>query len=227
MTLREDQIHRYARHVLLREVGGRGQERLLAARVLVGGEPGATLETALVYLAAAGVGTVGAPGAPAELRERVVALNPDVTVVGWEVDGGSDADGGNAQTDPRVGALGSGDTPPWDLTLVFGDDPPALRASDAATGPGPLLCVGEAADGFRVAWLRPGSDGCARCIGLGPWRPDAALGALAGAWAASEALLGLLGRGAGRVGHEVVVSSSGVTSPPRPVLGGPCRRCGR
>ena len=35
VALREDQIRRYGRHVLLPDVGGRGQERLLAARVVV------------------------------------------------------------------------------------------------------------------------------------------------------------------------------------------------
>ena len=52
------QIERYARHIILREVGGVGQERLLASRVLVVGAGG--LGSPLItYLAAAGVGTIG------------------------------------------------------------------------------------------------------------------------------------------------------------------------
>jgi adenylyltransferase/sulfurtransferase len=97
--MRPDQVRRYARHVLLPDVGGAGQRRLLCARVAVDDlDPEA--EIALVYLAAAGVGTivvrdarpvdqpgwlfeledVGRPRAEAA-RARVAALNPDVRVL--------------------------------------------------------------------------------------------------------------------------------------------------
>ena len=103
MDFREDQIHRYARHIIMPEVGGTGQAKLLAARVLVIGAGG--LGSPLVmYLAAAGIGTIGivdddtvslsnlqrqiahttdrvGENKTASAVKTVRALNPDVTVV--------------------------------------------------------------------------------------------------------------------------------------------------
>jgi molybdopterin/thiamine biosynthesis adenylyltransferase len=56
--LTEPQIHRYARHIVLAEIGGIGQARLIAARALVIGAGGLGAPL-LQYLAAAGIGTVG------------------------------------------------------------------------------------------------------------------------------------------------------------------------
>jgi molybdopterin/thiamine biosynthesis adenylyltransferase len=58
MTLSDDELERYARHIVLREVGGAGQARLKAARVLVIGAGGLG-SPVILYLAAAGVGTIG------------------------------------------------------------------------------------------------------------------------------------------------------------------------
>jgi molybdopterin-synthase adenylyltransferase len=58
MALSSDEIERYARHIVLQDVGGPGQAKLKAAKVLVVGAGGLGAPV-LLYLAAAGVGTIG------------------------------------------------------------------------------------------------------------------------------------------------------------------------
>jgi len=58
MDFTEDQIRRYARHIILPEIGGVGQARLLDSKVLVVGAGGLG-SPVILYLAAAGVGTIG------------------------------------------------------------------------------------------------------------------------------------------------------------------------
>jgi adenylyltransferase/sulfurtransferase len=57
LTLRDAQLDRYARHIVLKEIGGGGQKMLLAARIAVIGAGGIGAP-AIQYLAAAGVGTL-------------------------------------------------------------------------------------------------------------------------------------------------------------------------
>ncbi len=102
MALTEQQIERYSRHIILDSFGGQGQEKLLSSKVLIIGAGGLGSPAAL-YLAAAGVGTIGIVDSDkvdlTNLQRQIIhntadvgtekvksaenkirALNPDVTV---------------------------------------------------------------------------------------------------------------------------------------------------
>lgn len=81
MALTSDEVERYARHLVLREIGGPGQNRLKAARVLVVGAGG--LGAPLIqYLAAAGIGTIGIADddvvSLSNLQRQVIHETPDI-----------------------------------------------------------------------------------------------------------------------------------------------------
>lgn len=103
IPLSDQQLDRYARHIVLKEIGGSGQLKLLAAKVLVIGAGGLG-SACLQYLAAAGVGTIGivdddvvslsnlqrqtihttaAVGRPKleSAAEALAKINPDVQVI--------------------------------------------------------------------------------------------------------------------------------------------------
>jgi molybdopterin/thiamine biosynthesis adenylyltransferase/rhodanese-related sulfurtransferase len=111
-TLGAEQRNRYQRHILLPEVGEKGQQRLLDSRVLLLGAGGLGSPAAL-YLAAAGVGTIGIIDMDVvdesnlqrqilhnvdrigdrkvdSAKKTLTALNPDVDVVTYDVRLGAD-----------------------------------------------------------------------------------------------------------------------------------------
>ena len=79
--LTADELERYARHIVLREVGGPGQAALGRARVLVVGAGGLGAPV-LLYLAAAGVGTLGVVDddvvSLSNLQRQVIHATPDI-----------------------------------------------------------------------------------------------------------------------------------------------------
>lgn len=114
--MNEEQMERYSRHILLEKVGKEGQEKLLSSRILIIGAGGLGSPAAM-YLAAAGVGTIGivdddnvdltnlqrqiihsvdSIGLPktASARKRISMINPDVRVETYNVR----LDAGNAKT---------------------------------------------------------------------------------------------------------------------------------
>ncbi|MDE7230113.1 MAG: molybdopterin-synthase adenylyltransferase MoeB [Oscillospiraceae bacterium] len=102
MAFTNEQLERYSRHIILKEVGAKGQKKLLNAKVLIIGAGGLGAPAAM-YLAAAGVGTIGIADADevdlSNLQRQIIhttndvgkakvksaeetmnAINPDVTV---------------------------------------------------------------------------------------------------------------------------------------------------
>ena len=81
IMLDRSELERYARHIVLREVGGPGQAKLKAARVLVIGAGGLGAPV-LLYLAAAGIGTIGIVDddivSLSNLQRQVIHATPDI-----------------------------------------------------------------------------------------------------------------------------------------------------
>ncbi len=81
MAFTEEQLERYSRHIILKEVGVKGQKKLLNAKVLIIGAGGLGAPAAM-YLAAAGVGTIGIADADevdlSNLQRQIIHATKDV-----------------------------------------------------------------------------------------------------------------------------------------------------
>jgi molybdopterin-synthase adenylyltransferase len=212
----EEQVTRYSRHILLPEVGGKGQQRIGQAKVLVVGAGGLGSPVAF-YLAAAGVGTIGLidgdvvdlsnlqrqvihqthdVGRPKvdSAKAKILALNPHVTVETHYM---------RLTADNALEVIGG-----YDMVVDGVDNFPAkFLINDACYfGKKPLVHGGILRFDGRVFTILPGKTACYRCVFKTP--PPAGLiascqeagviGALAGVIGtiqATEVLKLILGRG--------------------------------
>ena len=106
MNFNDEQLERYSRHIILRDIGIEGQEKIMHGKVLIIGVGGLGSPIAL-YLASAGVGTIGlVDGDNVELsnlqrqiihftpdinkskvdsaKEKIILINPSVKVVSYK-----------------------------------------------------------------------------------------------------------------------------------------------
>ena len=81
LGMRDEELRRYSRHILLKEIGKEGQERLAEGRVLIIGCGGLGSPIAM-YLAAAGVGTIGLMDGDvvdeSNLQRQIIHFTPDL-----------------------------------------------------------------------------------------------------------------------------------------------------
>ncbi len=216
MDFTDEQVTRYSRHILLPEVGGKGQRKISTAKVLLVGAGGLGSPAGL-YLAAAGVGTLGVIDADAvelsnlqrqiihhtsdigrpkvtSAKEKIQALNPDVQVVTYE----DRLVSGNATT------IISG----YDVVIDGVDNFPAkFLINDACFFANkPLVHGGILRFEGRVTTVLPRRSACYRCVFKQPPPPGlvascqeaGVIGVLAGIIGtiqATEALKVILGAG--------------------------------
>ena len=197
MSFSDDEVERYARHLVLREIGGAGQQALKAASVLLVGAGGLGAPAAL-YLAAAGVGRIvladpdivslsnlqrqvlygvgdlGA-GKVATAARRLAEINPHVIVEPVAV----------AVTADNAGALMA----PHDLVLDGTDDfATRFAVSDAAVRLGKTLVSGAIGRWTGQVGVFPGRP-CYRCL-VPDIPPDAETCALVGVVGALAGVIG-------------------------------------
>lgn len=136
MALSDEELERYARHIVLREVGGPGQARLKAAKVLVVGAGGLGCPV-ILYLAAAGVGTIGIVDFDAvslsNLQRQIAHRTVDI---------------GRAKTDSAADAIRA-----INPGVRVGLHPVRLTAENAAGIIGAYDIVADGSDNFPTRFL--------------------------------------------------------------------------
>lgn len=225
MQFTEEEIERYSRQIILKEVGGKGQRKLLDSRVLIAGAGGLGSPAAL-YLAAAGVGAIGlADGDNVELsnlQRQIVHHTPDVgrPKVDSAVSKLKELNPGvNFHTHPRLTSDNVLDIMRgYDLVIDGTDTFPSkyLINDSAVIARKPLVHGGILRFTGQVLSVKPYSSACLRCVFPEPPPPGeiptcqeaGILGAVAGivgSIQAAEALKLLLGIGEPLVGKMLVM----------------------
>ncbi|MCW3066399.1 MAG: UBA/THIF-type binding protein [Solirubrobacterales bacterium] len=232
-TLTAEQRERYSRHLLLPEVGAEGQQKLLDAKVLLLGAGGLGSPTAL-YLAAAGVGTLGIVDNDAvdlsNLQRQVIhttdrvgvpkvdsaevsinAFNPDVNVVKYPIR----LDSSNIMEILEYG---------WDIVVDGLDNFPTRYLLNDATVRLQIPVVSASILGFdgQLAVFAPYEGPCYRCLYPEPPPAELApscgangvLGVLPGTMGllqATEVVKLILGEGEPLVGRLLLYEALGAT----------------
>ena len=225
MQFTPKQIERYSRHIIMPDVGGAGQRKLARASVLVAGVGGLGSPAAL-YLAGAGVGTIGLAdhdrvdlsnlqrqilfdtadaGRPKVevAAERLARYNPDIAVA--------------AHKQRITGANAPGLVAGYDVVVNGTDNFPAryLLNDVAYLARKPLVDGAVIALEGQVSVFRPGA-GCYRCLFPSPPAPEdapncaeagviGALPGLVGSIQALEAIKLILGLGEPLAGRLLLV----------------------
>jgi len=174
MEFTEQQIQRYSRHILLPEVGGKGQKKIAQARILVVGAGGLGSPAAL-YLAAAGVGTIGLIDSDvvdlSNLQRQVIHHTPDVgrpkVVSAQEKISALNPDCKTVLHEERlVAANALGIISQYDVVLDGVDNfPGKFLINDACYFAGkPLVHAGILRFDGRVMTIIPNHSACYRCV---------------------------------------------------------------
>lgn len=228
MKLTDEQIERYSRQIILPNVGGKGQEKLFNAKVLIVGTGGLGAPCSF-YLAAAGVGKIGLVdsdkveinnlqrqiahttadvGVPKteSARKRLNALNPEVEVVVYQ---------------QRLDSTNILDViKPYDIIIDGSDNfPTRYLVNDACVlSKKPLVHAGIFRFDGQIMTILPGKGPCYRCLFSEPPPPGAVpscqeagiLGAVAGTMGilqANEALKLILGIGEPLIGKLLIFNA--------------------
>ncbi len=216
MSFSDEQVERYSRQIILREVGGAGQRKLLAARALIIGAGGLGSPAAL-YLAAAGVGVIGIVDSDrvelSNLQRQVLHTTGDIGRPKAEsAAAGLQSLNPDCSIEPHFLRLTAENISEligrYDLVIDGSDNfPTRYLVNDACVMAGkPLFFAGILGFDGQALTIVPGESACLRCVfpeppppGLVPSCQEAGvLGTVAGLLGvvqANEALKFLLGTG--------------------------------